>query len=335
MKETYEGINHLDEDLKPVPLAKWEIEWRNILSISYMHLITPYAIYLMITKATWQTNLFAYILYVVSLIGVTAGAHRLWSHRSYKAKAPLQIILLIFHSIAHQGSAFHWARDHRVHHKYTDTDADPHNSNRGFFYCHIGWIFLKKNPKAIAKGKCIDISDLMADRLLQLQHKYYYFVAPTLCILMPTLLPTVWGENVWNAFYINGFRIIFSLHSTLLINSLAHMWGAKPYEKDINPTENMIVSFFATGEGFHNFHHTFPQDYRAAELGGYKLNISRLFIDIMAKIGWAYDLKTVSEEIVEKRVNRTGDGSHPVYGFNEHTDLHIEYSKNQIRQKGT
>jgi len=60
------------------------------------------------------------------------------------------------------------------------------------------------------------------------------------------------------------------------------------------------------GEGWHNYHHVFPWDYKAAELGDYKLNMTTAFIDFFAKIGWAYDLKTVSADTVRKRVERTG-----------------------------
>ncbi|XP_075992895.1 acyl-CoA Delta(11) desaturase-like [Anticarsia gemmatalis] len=312
MKETYEGINHLDEDLKPVPLAKWEIEWRNILSISYMHLITPYAIYLMITQATWQTNLFAYILYVVSLIGVTAGAHRLWSHRSYKAKAPLQIILLIFHSIAHQGSVIHWSRDHRLHHKYSDTDVDPHNARRGFFFSHIGWLLVKKQPQVIAQGRSIDMSDLQNHPLLSFQHRYYIPLALFFCFFLPSTIPLLWGEKLWSAFFVAGMlRLVLSQHATFLINSAAHTWGVKPYDQGILPAEHKLIAILTTGEGLHNFHHTFPWDYRAGELGGYWTNPTWLVLDLLSKVGLAYDFKTVSAEMIEKRVKRTGDGSHP------------------------
>lgn len=79
--------------------------------------------------------------------------------------------------------------------------------------------------------------------------------------------------------------------------------------RNINPTENKFVAIVALGEGWHNYHHIFPWDYKAAELGNYKLNISTAFLDFMAYIGQAYDLKTVSKEMVRKRVKRTGDGT--------------------------
>lgn len=96
-------------------------------------------------------------------------------------------------------------------------------------------------------------------------------------------------------------------------------------------TENTFVAWAAFGEGWHNYHHVFPWDYKAAELGNYRLNFTTAFLDFMSKIGWAYDLKTVSPEMVKKRAKRTGDGSwvedkngktntdNPAY--NEHTGM--------------
>lgn len=79
----------------------------------------------------------------------------------------------------------------------------------------------------------------------------------------------------------------------------------------------MTVAAFAFGEGYHNYHHVFPWDYKTAELGNYRLNMTTGFIDFFAWIGWAYDLKTVSHETVEQRVKRTGDGSHAVWGWGD------------------
>jgi stearoyl-CoA desaturase (delta-9 desaturase) len=90
--------------------------------------------------------------------------------------------------------------------------------------------------------------------------------------------------------------------------------------RTINPAENKLVSLFAFGEGWHNYHHTFPWDYKAAELGLYRFNFSTAFIDLFARIGWAYDLKTVQYKVVADRVARTGDGSYHNH-FNPNAEL--------------
>lgn len=97
--------------------------------------------------------------------GVTAGLHRLWSHRSYKARPSFRILLWFLACGANQGSIIHWVRDHRAHHKYSDTDADPHNINRGFFFAHMGWLMQAKHPQVTVKGASIPLDDLHGDLL--------------------------------------------------------------------------------------------------------------------------------------------------------------------------
>lgn len=79
-------------------------------------------------------------------LGITGGVHRLWAHRSYDAHWTARVFLMLINSMANQGSIYHWSRDHRVHHKYSEMDADPHNATRGFFFAHMGWLYVKKHP---------------------------------------------------------------------------------------------------------------------------------------------------------------------------------------------
>lgn len=64
-----------------------------------------------------------------------------------------------------------WALDHRVHHKYSETDADPHDVRRGFFFAHVGWLFTTPHPEVIAKRRAIDMSDLEADPIIMWQKR--------------------------------------------------------------------------------------------------------------------------------------------------------------------
>uniref|UniRef100_A0A2M3YY13 Putative fatty acid desaturase n=1 Tax=Anopheles braziliensis TaxID=58242 RepID=A0A2M3YY13_9DIPT len=318
--ETIDG--GLAKDVTPLKRAekrKIKLVWRNVIAFGYLHLAAVYGAWLMLTSARLYTIAFAFVLYVMSGLGITAGAHRLWAHRSYKAKLPLRIILAVFNTIAFQDCALHWARDHRVHHKYSETDADPHNATRGFFFSHIGWLLCRKHPEVIAKGKQLDIADLESDPVLRFQRKHYMILMPLACFVLPTIAPVYfWNETWTNAWFVATlFRWTFILNVTWLVNSAAHKWGDKPYDKSISPSENRTVASFAFGEGWHNYHHVFPWDYKTAELGNYRMNMTTAFIDFFAKIGWAYDLKTVSQEIVEKRVKRTGDGSHTTWGWGD------------------
>ncbi|XP_077295407.1 acyl-CoA Delta-9 desaturase-like [Arctopsyche grandis] len=280
----------------------------------------------------WRTVLYSIFLAVFGGIGVTAGAHRLWTHRCYKAKLPLRILLIIMNTISMENDVITWTVDHRVHHKYSETDADPHNATRGFFFSHIGWIMVKKHPKYFEKVKTIDFSDLYEEKLLVFQKKFYWYLVAIITFIIPTIIPMYfWNETLINAFFVaTMFRIVLLLNITWLVNSAAHLYGKKPYDKHIGPVENYVVTTLAVGEGFHNYHHVYPWDYRAAELGNYSMNITTAFIDLMAKIGWAYDLKTVPVDIVQKRIERTGDGSHDQWGWGERHDISKEIRRRRI-----
>ncbi|KAL4703792.1 hypothetical protein ACJJTC_011592 [Scirpophaga incertulas] len=279
-------------DLTPVQKADnhpKQYVWRNIILFAYLHVAAIYGGYLFLFSAKWQTDVLAVVLYVMSGLGITAGAHRLWAHKSYKAKWPLRLILVIFNTLAFQDSAIDWARDTECITK------------------------LKK------KGKGLDISDLYADPILRFQKKYYLILMPLCCFILPTVIPVyLFGESWINAYFVVAmFRYAAILNVTWLVNSAAHKWGDKPYDKNIKPSQNISVALFALGEGFHNYHHTFPWDYKTAELGNNRLNFTTIFINFFAKIGWAYDMKTVSDEIIESRVKRTGDGSHHLWGWGD------------------
>ncbi|KAH0819031.1 hypothetical protein GEV33_003759 [Tenebrio molitor] len=158
------------------------------------------------------------------------------------------------------------------------------------------------------------MSDVASDPVVRFQRKYYIILALLLTFVFPAIVPWYfWNEHLSVCWYTAAiFRYVVILHCTWLVNSVAHVWGVKPYDKNIRAAENKIVAVAALGEGWHNYHHVFPWDYKTAELGDYKMNVTTAFLDLMAKIGWAYDLKTVSAELINKRVKRTGDGSRVV-----------------------
>ena len=85
-------------------------------------------------------------------LGVTAGSHRLWAHKCYDAKLPLRVFLMLMNSGMFQGPIFSWSRDHRLHHKFSDTDLDPHDITKGFFYSHVGWLLKNKSPELFKEG---------------------------------------------------------------------------------------------------------------------------------------------------------------------------------------
>ncbi|CAH0399119.1 unnamed protein product [Chilo suppressalis] len=301
------------------PSYKHEVVWRNAIGFLILHLLALWGTIIMFTGGVHlKTFIWTWIMLYLTSEGVTIGAHRFYTHRCFKGSPLLRAILIFLQTGAGQNSMFIWCRDHRLHHRYSDTDADPHNAKRGFFFCHIGWLMTKKHPYVIELGKKIDMSDLQADWMVMFQKKYYYYLYFLIAIFLP-VWPAVqyFGEPWWKALLVVYFaRYALQLNGTWLVNSAAHLYGTRPYDKNLQPVESWFVSCISLGEGWHNYHHAFPWDYKAAELSTH-FNASAQIIEFFEKIGLAYDLKTASPDMVKNRIKRTGDGSHINLGNDE------------------
>ena len=115
-----------------------------------------------------------------------------------------------------------------------------------------------------------------------------------MCYVFPAQVASrCWGENFWTAFLVaGGLRYCYVLHCTWLVNSAAHLYGDHPYDVLSYPTENPFVSFFAIGEGWHNWHHKYPFDYAASEFGvSSQYNPSKMIIDAFAAVGLVWGRK--------------------------------------------
>uniref|UniRef100_A0A1B0CZP1 Fatty acid desaturase domain-containing protein n=1 Tax=Phlebotomus papatasi TaxID=29031 RepID=A0A1B0CZP1_PHLPP len=301
---------------------KHEIVWENALAFLVFHIVGFIGLIEVFTfRVSIITTMYSIALLIIGGIGLTMGAHRHFTHRTFKANTTLKRVLMILFVLNGQNSLWEWARDHRQHHKYSDTDADPHNASRGFFFSHVGWLMSKKHPKVIELGKGIDMSDLEADSWIMFQKKYFLLIYGLVSVVIPTIIPIMlWNEDPIRSFiacYVT--RTTLALNFTWFVNSLAHLYGTRPYDKTILPVQSQFVSFFGLGEGWHNYHHAFPWDYRTSEYGQ-PYNFAATVIDYCAKKGWAYDLKSATEESIKNRVQRKGDNSHDKYGDADNFD---------------
>ena len=161
-----------------------QIKWSNIILLSIVHVFGVYGFfYATFFGIKFWTIFFAFFLGGVSGLGMSVGAHRLWAHRSFKAHVVLRLILMFFQTMSGNGSIFSYARDHRTHHKYSDSFADPKNSQRGFFFAHIGWWMLKKRPEVIEHGKKVKVDDMLEGKN-QLPICEFHFQYPNSCVCM-------------------------------------------------------------------------------------------------------------------------------------------------------
>jgi len=195
-----------------------------------------------------------------------------------------------------EGSIKWWSRGHRAHHRYTDTDLDPYNAHKGFFYSHIGWMLFKPRRKP----GVADISDLNKNEVVRWQHRYFVYLILLMGFAVPTAVAGFgWGDWAGGYFFAGAARLCFVHHSTFCVNSLAHWLGDAPFDDKHTPRDHVITAFITIGEGYHNFHHQFPMDYRNA-IKSYQYDPTKWTIWFLSKLGLASHLKTFPENEVRK-----------------------------------
>ena len=242
-------------------------EWKlDILNASFL-CGTPI---LAVIGAYWYTVNFGisfieigilFLMYIASGLSITAGYHRLFSHRSHSASWPLRLFYAVFGAAAFQNSAIKWCSDHRRHHLKTDTEEDPYTIMRGFFWAHMGWVMISEKEQQIEHVK-----DLQADPILVWQDKHIFKIGAFAGIIFPGLIGLLLiggfsgflGGLIWGGLV----RLVIVHHGTFLINSGAHYWGKQNYSTKNTSRDSPILSLLTFGEGYHNFHHTFQSDYR-------------------------------------------------------------------------
>ncbi len=265
--------------------------WPIFLFFSGYHLLLfiTAPLYLMDKTPALGLLVFSSALMFITGLGVTAGYHRLMSHKAYKTNRPVEAVLLFFATMSIQGSALRWCNDHRLHHVYVDTDRDPYSIKKGFWYAHIVWMFYK-SPKIDEKL----VSDLMRSPLLRFQDRHYL-----LCATATNLLAFAfagWLFSDWKGAFIWAFLArVFTLHHlTGFINSLAHTWGSQSFSREHSAVDSYILCLLTFGEGYHNYHHTFPSDFRNG-IRWYHFDPTKWLIWTLAKFKLAWGLKRVDD----------------------------------------
>jgi stearoyl-CoA desaturase (delta-9 desaturase) len=202
--------------------------------------------------------------YVVTLLGVTAGYHRLFTHRSFVARRPLKIALAVLGSCAVQGSLVSWVTTHRRHHQHSDRAGDPHSPISpvqhsqwgGLVHAHVGWLF-----RAPAPVQRRDAADLLIDRDLRIVSGFFpVFVALTFAVpffagwlvvgsIGGAVTALIWGGLV---------RVFLGHHVTWSINSVCHTYGKHPFRTTDRSRNVAALAVLSLGESWHNAHHAFP-----------------------------------------------------------------------------
>ncbi|MCF6509021.1 acyl-CoA desaturase [Blastococcus sp. MG754426] len=272
----------------------------------YVFVVVPFLALAAVVPAVWGWGLswldvgLAVGFYSVTLLGVTVGYHRYFTHGSFKAKRPLRLALAVAGSMAIQGPVVQWVADHRRHHAFSDREGDPHSPWRygtgagallkGMFHAHLGWLFERRKTNAERYAP-----DLLKDPALVMTGRLFVVWA-AVSVFLPALVGGVvtgsWA-GAWSAFFWAGLvRIALLHHVTWSINSVCHVVGDRPF---VSPGRDRATNFWplailSAGESWHNLHHADPTCARHGVLPG-QVDISARVIWVFEKLGWAWGVK--------------------------------------------
>jgi len=290
---------------RPSPSSRGGIYWENILFLALTHVAALGGIVYAcaVHFSAWTLGLSGLWL-ALCMLSTTGGYHRLFAHRAYRAAAPLRLLYLLFGAASFQGPALRWASDHRVHHARTDEEGDPHNIRKGFWWAHIGWLFYR-SPSNAERSR-----DLLADPLIRFQDRFYVALGALFGLVLPALIAWTWGDLLGGLLLAGFLRLMLQYHATFAINSVAHSIGRRPYSSSISARDSFVTAILTLGEGYHNYHHRFPGDYRNGILARH-FDPTKWWVWSLSKIGLARDLRRASPEAVRRAREgvRAGPGS--------------------------
>jgi stearoyl-CoA desaturase (delta-9 desaturase) len=281
-------------EARQVKPASRELDWINLIFLVFAHCAAAVGVWWAVVHFNPWTIALALTWLVLCSIGITAGYHRLFSHRTYQSAAWVRLVALLFGAASVQNSALRWANEHRVHHSKVDRDEDPYNIHRGFFWAHIGWVLYKNPDQGLSR-----VRELQADPLVTWQHRHYVPLAVLVGAVVPFALGALWGDALGGLLIAGFVRLVLQYHATFATNSLAHTLGSRPYDRTTSARDSFFTALFTFGEGYHNFHHRFPNDYRNG-VRRWHFDPTKWLIFALSKVGATRGLKRVAKEKIER-----------------------------------
>jgi len=265
------------------------------------------------TAFDWTQAAISLSMSMLTALGITVGYHRLFTHKSFTAVAPVRYILAALGSMAVQGPVIEWAGAHRKHHQHADGEHDPHSPHhhaggefaatlmgtlKGFYHAHMGWM-LAGHQRGLARYT----KDLREDRVVAAANRHFKF-----WVIMGLVIPAVLGGVLTMTFkgallgllWGGLVRILVNHHITWSVNSICHLWGTSPFVSHDESRNNAIVGVLAMGEGWHNNHHAFPTSARHG-LRWWELDVSYWVIRGLVVLRLASHVKVPSAEKMAAR----------------------------------
>ncbi len=265
--------------------TKPEIHWEHGISLLIVHIGALFA--LLPANFNWSAiGVAIFLHWVTGGLGITLGWHRLVTHRSFQTPKWLEYFLVFCGSLSCEGSVIDWVGLHRIHHRHSDQGIeDPHDSTKGFWWSHMGWIFWKSPAQPSVPRYT---QDIINDPVYQFIDKYCLLFQVALGLLL--FLMGGWSFLVWGIFV----RLIAVYHCTWFVNSATHKFGYRTYETTDSSTNCWWVALVTYGEGWHNNHHAYQYSARHG-MKWWEIDFTWMTIQLLQALGLAKQVKLVSQ----------------------------------------
>ncbi len=237
------------------------------LTVGFPALGTVGAVVYALNDGLWVSDVVSFaVMYLLTSLGVEAGLHRYFTHRSFETSEPVKVFLGVAGSMAAQGPVIFWVANHRIHHAFADTDRDPHSPRpqgagvlgraRGLWHAHAGWLFDVKKVDWSRHTR-----DWLADRRV-MRINAHYFSLVLLGIALPGViggLVTQSAHGVIGGILWGGLARIFALdNATWAVNSLGHTIGYREFQLRDDSRNIGVLAPPTLGGSWHNNHHARP-----------------------------------------------------------------------------
>jgi stearoyl-CoA desaturase (delta-9 desaturase) len=219
-------------------------------------------------------------------VGIGMGYHRLLTHRGYSTPKWLECVITTCGTLALQGGPIYWVGVHRMHHKHTDKEGDPHSPRDGKWWSHMGWIL---NGSVHNKSPQLKryTPDLARDRYYVWLSKYHWI--PLTSVGIALFACGGWSWLLWGAV----LPATIGFHVTWMVNSVTHLWGTRRFSTGDDSRNNFWVALVTGGEGWHNNHHAYPVSARHG-LAWYEVDVNYYGIRLLEWLRLASQVKAAS-----------------------------------------
>jgi len=212
------------------------MDYRTFLAILqvYTHIFFIIGLFYFPLIVTIPALIIAQIIFVGAC--GTAFYHRTVAHKN-SINPVVEKIMILVSWLGASGSAIAWAGLHRAHHRFSDTNKDPHNPlTRGKW--NVYWF--PTGDTNIIKY----VPDLLRKKWYVFQHKYYLYGLILFHILGLLLLPIA---AYWCVLVVPAV-LMWSAGSS--INIFCH--------DKTGPLNVPFLGYLQAGEGWHKNHHLDP-----------------------------------------------------------------------------